>query len=217
MFLNLVYNNSCGVGLAADKAYNLYVFPHIPYRYLLRSKFMPRDISQKEVKKLLTYDKDTGDFHWKKWWRGRKKDLFAGNLNSITGYYRITINGHQYLRSRLAWLYTYGYMPKNIEVDHKNKIPTDDRISNLRLISHECNIRNCSINKNNTSGVSGVSCTKDKKYAASIYAGKAINLGKFDNKIDAVKARYNAELEYDFLECQTNSSAYNYLKTHKAI
>jgi len=217
MFSNLVYNTNCGIGLAAERS----TPDRASHEYLFRNKLqefiMPKDISQKELKDKLTYDPQTGEFKWKKWWRGRKQSLIAGCFNKGTGYQLIMINQSQYLRSRLAWLYIYGYMPKNIEVDHKNKIRTDDRIENLRLISHQCNIRNCSLSKNNTSGICGVSYAKESgKWVASIqFNGKGKRLGAFISKLEASKARFKAEVKYGYTDCQTESSAKKYIANHK--
>jgi len=59
---------------------------------------------------------------------------------SNTGYYATSHKGKQYLVHRLIWLYHYGYLP--IEIDHINRIRTDNRIQNLREVSRTENMRN---------------------------------------------------------------------------
>ena len=54
----------------------------------------------------------------------------AGGLNTL-GYWKISINGKSYSRSRLVFLMFHGYLPK--EVDHINGIRDDDRIENCLL------------------------------------------------------------------------------------
>ena len=68
--------------------------------------------------------------------------------------------------------------------------------------------------KSNSSGVSGVHfCKTNSQWVSRIpIRGKRKCLGYFDNLLDAVKARYEAEIKYNWLECQTDSSAYRYLK-----
>lgn len=82
-----------------------------------------------------------------------------------------------------------------------------------------CNTRNKSIMKNNKSGITGIVWHKrDNKWLSQIMVfGKQLHLGYFDNIIDAVKARWNAEVKYNFPNCNTTSSAYMYLKEHGVI
>ena len=88
-------------------------------------------VTQEYLKSLLIYNPETGHFHWIK---PRNSTLqraeFAGSLDKKV--ISITINKKHYKAHRLAWLYTYGHFPEG-EVQHINKIRTDNRISNLRL------------------------------------------------------------------------------------
>jgi len=115
-------------------------------------------ITQSEVKKLLNYNKDNGTFVWNE---NRSSKIKAGDIaGSIqkTGYIHLKINYVAHLAHRIAWLYHYGYMPKFI--DHINRDRTDNRIENLRECSLSQNQFNRGIQKNNTSGVKGVSWNK---------------------------------------------------------
>ena len=105
-------------------------------------------VNSKKLKEILYYDKDTGFFVW-------KKDIF--NLNkykladqgdvagcmSNCGYIQISIKSKLYSAHRLAWLYTYGHFPE-LEIDHINRIRNDNRIENLRDVSHTVNMNNAS-------------------------------------------------------------------------
>lgn len=93
--------------------------------------------------------------------------------------------------------------PKMI-VDHINRNRLDNRKANLRLCTIAENVRNAGINKNNTSGYTGVYKLSKNKWRAAIGVdGKSIHLGHFDNIEDAVKARRDAELKYfkEFAPC----------------
>ena len=74
----------------------------------------------------------------------------------------------------------------------------DNRRSNLRYATSSQNHMNHSIQTNNTSGIPGVRWeTRRCKWWARIKINhKTINLGRFDNKDDAIKARKQAEKEY---------------------
>lgn len=82
--------------------------------------------------------------------------------------------------------------------DHINRNPLDNRKSNLRKATSLENMKNQSRHKNNTSGVSGVGWHKGiEKWCARIGVdNKMINLGCFNNKDDAIKARLAAEVLY---------------------
>jgi hypothetical protein len=68
---------------------------------------------------------------------------------------------------------------------------TDNRLENLRFVTQQENNRNSSLNKNNTSGLKGVSFHKNRnKWCAHIAInGKKINLGYFMNIEDAKRMR----------------------------
>jgi hypothetical protein len=87
---------------------------------------------------------------------------------------------------------------RDFVVDHINRDPLDNRRSNLRICDYCENAANHSIQKNNTSGVTGVYYDKihDRWMAKIGYRGKLIHLGFFDDKNDAIKARKRAEKEY---------------------
>jgi hypothetical protein len=163
--------------------------------------------------KRLIYDPFTGVFRWKKPPCAKiKANDIAGHLNK-NGYRRIRIDGVYYLAHRLAWLYVYGYMPEN-EIDHKDRNPKNNAISNLRESSHQCNMRNSKKQKNNQSGVTGVYFVKSRgKWAARIWIDdKCVFLGHHDDFVLAVRARWEAEKKYGFIGCNSTSTAFLYLK-----
>ena len=87
------------------------------------------------------------------------------------------------------------------DVDHKRQGTmhfVDNRIANLRLITHRKNGMNASKKINNTSGVTGVSWDKSgKKWEAYIHLlGKKKSLGRYNNIEFAIGARRQAEMKY---------------------
>ncbi len=176
-------------------------------------------LTQEELKRQLNYNSDTGDFTWnikKKHSRFQIGDIAGCKV--IQGYIVIKLDAKVYKAHRLAWLYMEGYLPEN-EIDHINRIKNDNRWKNLRHVSRKCNRRNSGIARNNKSGITGISWAKSKeKWNANIKINhKAINLGYFENKDDAVEARWKAENKYNYPTCNTTSTAFNYLKENNLI
>lgn len=88
---------------------------------------------------------------------------------------------------------------KEFEIDHIDGNPLNNQRNNLRLANHAENIRNRTrVNKNNSSGITGVCWFKrDKKWRARLMInGKEIHLGLFSKKEDAIKKREQAAKQY---------------------
>jgi len=89
--------------------------------------------------------------------------------------------------------------PKGMDTDHINGDKLDNRRSNLRILTRSQNKASSSLQySNNTTGYKGVHYDKDRgKYMAFICVkGEMNNLGRFDNKEDAVAIRKVAEKQY---------------------
>ncbi len=172
-----------------------------------------KKLTQKKLKALFYYDPKTGIFKYKSKTAKRVHiDCVAGYLQQ-NGYYYISIKYKSYSVHRLAWLYTYGYFPEN-EIDHINRIKSDNRIINLRETSRQCNSRNCGLSNNNISGIKGVSWHKKcKQWQSYICVDQKIYyIGLYKSFDDAVCARLAAEQCLDWEGCDSNSSAYQYVQ-----
>jgi hypothetical protein len=79
-------------------------------------------------------------------------------------------------------------------------------------------MRNKSLYKNNKTGITGITPTSNgKKLKVYIRIDKKlIQLGRFTNMLDAARARWNAEVKHDFPNCNTTSSAYQYLQGNES-
>jgi len=118
------------------------------------------------------------------------------------GYVKISIKGTgvAYIRAhRYAWAYHYGVFPSGY-IDHINGVTNDNRIDNLRMVSSGENSRNMKIPSSNTSGTVGVSFNKQsKKWRANIWVNnKQKSVGVYKTKEEAIEARLNAEVEYNY-------------------
>jgi hypothetical protein len=159
---------------------------------------MRHPITQEKLKELLSYDRSTGVFTWAKARPKIQKGNIAGSTHP-SGYIRITVGGKRYQAHRLAWLFVNGSFPDH-DIDHLNHCRSDNRISNLRSVTHKENGKNQSLYSSNTSGFTGVSFDKrDKKWISQIIVdGKYICMGRFANIEDAIKERRKAEVEHGF-------------------
>ena len=139
------------------------------------------------------------------WWRERpayRVDMSkpAGSVTS-KGYRRIRVKGKLYQAHRLIWLYVYGEFPEG-QIDHINGRPSDNRIENLRDVTHQENNKNACKRKDNTSGHAGVGWHKhrEKWHARIKLDGVTKHLGLFNVLEDAVAARQAANIEHGFHE-----------------
>jgi len=158
-------------------------------------------IARDELKRLFSYDPGTGLFVRLVRSAMRAKAGEIAGAKNDKGYIAIKINRKSYKAHRLAWLYVYGVWPKD-QIDHINHNKSDNRIANLREATNSENQKNRFLAKNNTSGMVGVSLVRHTgKWQARISVdGHRINLGCFENKLDAVSAREAAHIKYGFHE-----------------
>lgn len=155
-------------------------------------------LTEERLKELFTYDPETGHFVRKIKVAARTRvGEVAGS--SHEGYIRMTVDRKSYQAHRLAYLYMTGSFPTGI-VDHIDHDKSNNRWENLRIVSHQENCKNFSLNQNNTSGQTGVYWHKrDKKWIAFIYVdGIKKHIGSFKDKDDAIKAREKANINYGF-------------------
>ena len=120
----------------------------------------------------------------------------AGTIKA--GYVIIKIDGKLYNASRLIWMYVHGEDPGELQIDHINRIKNDDRIENLRTVTHQQNHWNRSSDKNSSSKYPGVSWNQfHKKWLSRIGVdGKEIYLGLYDTEEEAHEVRQAAKEKY---------------------
>tara|TARA_R110000764_G_scaffold82501_1_gene162808 strand:+ start:52 stop:528 length:477 start_codon:yes stop_codon:yes gene_type:complete len=151
-------------------------------------------ITQERLQEKYSYEPTTGMF--------TRKEVGGKNKVGRTdqyGYLVIKVDGMVYKAHRLAWLYMNGEFPKG-DIDHINHAKADNQIKNLRVVTHSENHRNRGKGKDNTSGFTGVCWHKrDNKWLAQIMVeGVNTHLGYFTKKEDAIAARAEANIKYNF-------------------
>ena len=110
--------------------------------------------SEEYLKKYLHYNPITGNI--------TRTDVAKG-LGSYDkdGYLIIKVKGKQFKSHRLALFLFYGKFP-TIEIDHINRIRTDNRIENLRECTRQGNIKNTVIVCKSNTGILGIHFDKTK-------------------------------------------------------
>ena len=159
---------------------------------------VPRpELTAEYLRSILNYDPETGIFTWKISNSSRAKVGDVVGCQSGDGYLRIQLQSRKYQAHRLAWLYVYGEWPED-QIDHINRIRTDNRISNLREVTNKQNLQNSGKRSDNTSGHPGVIWHKRiSKWQATIkHNQKQIHLGYYSTIEEAIAARKAGELRY---------------------
>lgn len=88
--------------------------------------------------------------------------------------------------------------PDDMQIDHIDGNPLDNRRCNMRICTNQQNSWNSKISTRNKSGIKGVSFDKrSNKWRARIHLnGKDVHLGYFNDVDEAKKARKQAEIKY---------------------
>jgi hypothetical protein len=164
-------------------------------------KSKQKGLTLERLKELLSYNRRTGAWRWRVKRNGIRDDGIAGTVRD--GYVYIMIDGKFHCAHVLAWFYVTGEWPPN-QVDHRNTNRSDNRWRNLRAATPSQNRANGRVNRDNKSGIKGVSkiTLKDGSfsYRAQIVArGKWRGLGCFKTP-DEAAAAYLAAAKLHFGE-----------------
>lgn len=116
------------------------------------------------------------------------------------GYRVGRVDGKVVKQHRYIWEKANGPIPAGMQIDHINGKRDDNRLSNLRVVTHQENTQNAKRRKDNASGVNGVYWNKQggKWHSRIQVDGGKIHLGYFDDWFEAVCARLSANNTYGF-------------------
>lgn len=140
-----------------------------------------------KMKEYLNYDPETGLFTWIKTTSRRVKVGDVAGRVSNSGHLGISFMGSRYQAHRLAWGFTYGYVPNDLEIDHQDEDKLNNRIDNLRLANRPQNSANRGKPVSNSSGFKGVSFNKlsGKGEAYITHLRKRVYLGLYNSPEEA--------------------------------
>ena len=119
------------------------------------------------------------------------------------GYLRTVVFRRNIAVHRVILAFKLGrIIPREMDCDHINGVPWDNRPANLRDVPHRENSANRAIGKNNSTGAMGVHyCNSTNKYIVRVYVkGVTYHIGRFDDLAAAIAARKAAEPRYGFHE-----------------
>lgn len=142
--------------------------------------------TKEELEQFFFLDPETGIFI-RKISRGNSKSGQVAGCNDGNGYLQIMVNARLYRAHRLAYILYHGKHEESLQIDHINGIRSDNRKSNLRLVTNKQNNENKGRRVDNTSGFVGVSFHKaSSKWIANIrHNGQTTYLGLFKTPKEA--------------------------------
>lgn len=171
------------------------------------------NITPELCRQLIDYDPETGSLTWlprpleffphrgiggqsanAARWNGQYAGKPALNAIDSTGRRAGTFFGRRLAAHRVCWAIAHGRWPEH-SIDHINGDPADNRIVNLRDVTHQENMMNKRISSNNASGVNGVSWNKiNEKWEAYVKISRnRFSLGHWRTLDEAKAARYAAD------------------------
>lgn len=119
--------------------------------------------------------------------KAMKGDI-AGNIRK-DGYITVKVETKRYYLHRLIWIYHNGEIPKNMQIDHIDGNPSNNKIENLQVLNNRNNTLKGNRKKKGKVPFIGVVLTKENNYQASIRNnGRRECLGTFSTPEDAAKA-----------------------------
>ncbi len=150
-------------------------------------------VTHQDALESFDYYPETGELFWKVGVGNSAKGKLCGTIKVMTGdkpYRCMTWRGASCRYHRVVWFYYYGAWPK-YEIDHIDGDSLNNRINNLRDVDASTNQRNRVLNKNNRSGISGISWSKAmRKWQVSIKVGSVRkHLGYFNTLQEATNVR----------------------------
>ena len=168
-------------------------------------------LTQQELQALLDYDPLTGALTWKPRTEitmpntSRRKAFNATHANKPAftaddgyGYKTGAINYVLMKAHRVIWKLVHGYDP--VFIDHEDHNRSNNRLTNLREVTRVQNQQNLKKASTNKSGTTGVWWNEEKQGWDAFLGlnGRKKKLGRFKTEQEAIQARADAEILYDY-------------------
>lgn len=129
-------------------------------------------ITHEEIKRVFHYDPEIGKLIWTVATARRISVGDEAGYIGNNGYRYVQVNGEMYLAHYIIWNYQTGeWPPKDKEVDHENRIRSNNCWTNLRLLTPTFNKMNTDVRSHSGTGVKGVHLERGatrRKYRSQI-------------------------------------------------
>lgn len=120
----------------------------------------------------------------------------VAGYSSERGYRYLSVNNKNRAAHQVIWEFVNGEIPHRMEIDHIDGDPSNNRIDNLRLVTHGQNMQNQHHPRSNnkTSGVKGVHWDKDRGCWRThiVIDGRQKYLGRYSSLDDATRVYRDA-------------------------
>lgn len=145
--------------------------------------------TQAQLHELFDYNPDTGCLLRKVSRRGKARAGMPAGNRMTDGYMRVYLFGNSVLVHRLVWFYVHGEWPTN-QVDHINGDRADNRLVNLRVVTHRQNTQNRP--EHRTGRLVGCRLKNNRWEARVLLAGTSQYLGMYATEQEAHQAYLRA-------------------------
>jgi hypothetical protein len=124
----------------------------------------------------------------------------AGCCPNNRGYKRIRVDGGIYYSHRLAYYMGTGIDPGEMEIDHIDGDPSNNRLANLRLATRSQNMMNRRMSNANPLKAKNIRMVDGKYYARVVLNKQVIEVGRFTciDDAKAAVAKSRKSLHRDF-------------------
>ncbi len=139
-------------------------------------------ITQQRLRDLFSYDVETGLFVCNTTRGNRKKGELCCTTNKGV-YAFLMVDYVTILYHRAIWIWHYGEITHDDEIDHIDRDKRNNKIENLRKVKRNENGQNIPISSRNKSGYRGVSWNSEmKKWCVQVHhKQQRYYIGYFDN------------------------------------
>lgn len=182
----------------------------------------------KDLSEYFSYDEESpSGLIWKKnrlngWNHSKifiKAGTVAGSLAS-DGYWKVVFYGKSMTAHRIIWTIVNGEIPEGQTIDHIDRNQSNNKIENLRMVSHAVNSRNRSQRIDNKTGYTGVNYFEPKDGRTPRYTAtwmdengkpraRTFSVGKYGENTLNLAIAYREEVIR-----QLNEKGVGYTETH---
>jgi hypothetical protein len=157
-----------------------------------------------------------------------KEDIYAGKNYNIKRaskgddcgsknekYFLVSYKNKSYKSHRVIWEITHGPIKKGFVIDHIDGNYLNNKISNLRCVTHVVNTRNAKKNKTNTSGITGVCLHKSTHWKAQWYEDGKVKSKYFSINKEGDEQAKSLAIQYRKSKIdELNILGYSYSERH---